>query len=98
MASLRKPDAASIRRFLDSIDTAVFVFGSWSLSSGATRRFRLVAEAVWQAQRRSLTVCAYFERAQSENPQRKDRLGGHGLLLGASRTLANNCVQSTSLS
>lgn len=32
---------------------------------------RLVAEAAWQAQRRSPTVRAYFERAQRDDPQRK---------------------------
>ena len=32
---------------------------------------QLVAEAAWQAQRRSPTVRAYFERAQREDPQRK---------------------------
>jgi transposase len=32
---------------------------------------RLVAEAAWQAQRRSPTVHAYFERAQRDDPQRK---------------------------
>src|SRR5262245_44342775 len=31
----------------------------------------LVAEAAWQAQRRSPTVRAYFERAQRDDPQRK---------------------------
>jgi transposase len=32
---------------------------------------QLVAEAAWQAQRRSPTVRAYFERAQRDDPQRK---------------------------
>jgi len=32
---------------------------------------QLVAEAAWQALRRSPTVCAYFERAQRSDPQRK---------------------------
>jgi hypothetical protein len=32
---------------------------------------QLVAEAAWQAQRRSPTVRAYFERAQRGDPQRK---------------------------
>ncbi len=32
---------------------------------------QLVAEAAWQAQRRSPTVRAYFERVQREDPQRK---------------------------
>jgi transposase len=32
---------------------------------------QLLAEAAWQAQRRSPTVRAYFERAQREDPQRK---------------------------
>jgi transposase len=32
---------------------------------------QLVAEAAWQALRRSPTVRAYFERAQREDPQRK---------------------------
>ena len=32
---------------------------------------QLVAEAAWQAQRRSPTVRAYFEHAQREDPQRK---------------------------
>jgi transposase len=32
---------------------------------------QLVAEAAWQAQRRSPTVRAYFERTQREDPQRK---------------------------
>jgi transposase len=32
---------------------------------------RLVAEAAWQARRRSPTVRAYFERAQRDDPQRK---------------------------
>jgi transposase len=32
---------------------------------------QLVAEAAWQAQRRSATVHAYFERAQRGDPQRK---------------------------
>ena len=32
---------------------------------------RLLAEAAWQAIRRSPTVGAYFERAQREDPQRK---------------------------
>ncbi len=32
---------------------------------------RLIAEAAWQARRRSPTVRAYFERAQRDDPQRK---------------------------
>ena len=32
---------------------------------------QLVAEAAWQAQRRSPTVRAYFERVQRGDPQRK---------------------------
>ena len=32
---------------------------------------QLVAEAAWQAQRRSPTVRAYFERVQRDDPQRK---------------------------
>jgi transposase len=32
---------------------------------------RLIAEAAWQAQRRSPTVQAYFARAQRDDPQRK---------------------------
>jgi transposase len=32
---------------------------------------QLVAEAAWQAQRRSPTVRAYFERVQHDDPQRK---------------------------
>ena len=32
---------------------------------------QLVAEAAWQALRRSPTVRAYFERAQREDPQRQ---------------------------
>jgi len=32
---------------------------------------QLVAEAAWQAQRRSPTVRAFFERAQRDDPQRK---------------------------
>ena len=32
---------------------------------------QLVAEAAWQAQRRSPTVRVYFERAQRGDPQRK---------------------------
>jgi hypothetical protein len=32
---------------------------------------QLVAEAAWQAQRRPPTVRAYFERVQSDDPQRK---------------------------
>src|SRR5262249_36942819 len=32
---------------------------------------QLLAEAAWQARRRSPTVRAYFERAQRDDPQRK---------------------------
>ncbi len=32
---------------------------------------RLVAEAAWQAQRRSATVRAYFEQVKRDDPQRK---------------------------
>ena len=38
---------------------------------GAPAVRQLVAEAAWQAQRRSPTVRAYFERAQRGDPQRK---------------------------
>jgi transposase len=38
---------------------------------GASVVRQLVAEAAWQAQRRSPTVHAYFERAQRGDPQRK---------------------------
>jgi transposase len=38
---------------------------------GAPVVHQLVAEAAWQAQRRSPTVRAYFERAQRGDPQRK---------------------------
>jgi len=39
--------------------------------AGAPVVRQLVAEAAWQAQRRSPTVRAYFERAQRDDPQRK---------------------------
>jgi transposase len=39
--------------------------------AGAPVVRQLVAEAAWQAQRRSLTVRAYFERVQRDDPQRK---------------------------
>jgi transposase len=38
---------------------------------GAAVVRQLVAEAAWQAQRRSPSVRAYFERAQRGDPQRK---------------------------
>jgi hypothetical protein len=38
---------------------------------GASVVRQLVAEAAWQAQRRSPTVRAFFERAQRDDPQRK---------------------------
>ena len=39
--------------------------------AGAPVVRQLVAEAAWQAQRRSPTVRAYFERVQRDDPQRK---------------------------
>jgi transposase len=42
-----------------------------STRAGAPVVRQLVAEAAWQAQRRSPTVRAYFERAQREDPQRQ---------------------------
>jgi transposase len=38
---------------------------------GASVVRKLVAEAAWQARRRSPTIRAYFERAQRDDPQRK---------------------------
>jgi transposase len=39
--------------------------------AGAPVVRQLVAEAAWQAQRRSPTIRAYFERVQRDDPQRK---------------------------
>jgi transposase len=50
--------------------------GDWNRLGHITREGapvvrQLLAEAAWQAQRRSPTVGAYFERAQRDDPQRK---------------------------
>jgi len=68
---MRKLSAATSVLFRVRTSRATQIGSDTLQREGAPVVRRLIAEAAWQARRRSPTVCAYFERVQHGDPQRK---------------------------